>query len=195
LRRLPVTVEEFRRQTGLVQGARLLGTPELPYESIWRRPSLTVNAIQASSRKMAGNIICDSAWARVGIRIVPDQIPEEVRELLIGHLKGCVPWGLEATLSKVGADGWWMTKPAGPVFDKARRALSLGYGKDPVMMGCGGSIPFVAPFARALGGVPALLVGVEDPYTNAHSENESLDLNDFDAAVRSAIHLFDLMAR
>jgi acetylornithine deacetylase/succinyl-diaminopimelate desuccinylase-like protein len=195
LRRLPVTVEEFRRQTGMVKTAAMLGHPTPPYETIWRQPALSINAIQASSRKMAANIICDTAWARVGIRIVPDQDPAEVRKLLVDHLKARVPWGLEGSISNAVADGWWVTEPKGPVFEKARRALALGYGKEPVMMGCGGSIPFVGPFAEALGGVPALLVGVEDPYTNAHSENESMNLADFDSAVRSAIHFFDLMGR
>lgn len=195
IRRLPVTVEEFRRQTGVVAGARLLGGSDLPYELIWRQPSLTVNAIQASSRKMAANIICDVAWARVGIRIVPDQRPGEVRDGLVGFIRGRVPWGLEVSFTNEVADSWWMTEPAHPAFEKARRALALGYGREPVIMGCGGSIPFVGPFADALGGVPALLVGVEDPYTNAHSENESLDLGDFDAAIRSSIHLFDLIGR
>ncbi len=83
----------------------------------------------------------------------------------------------------------WRTTPAGPAFDAARRALAAGYGCEAVAIGCGGTIPFVGPFTEVLGGVPALLLGLEDPPCNAHGENESLDLGDFRKAQRAAAHL------
>jgi acetylornithine deacetylase/succinyl-diaminopimelate desuccinylase-like protein len=83
----------------------------------------------------------------------------------------------------------WRTEPIGPAFDAAREALALGYGREAVAIGCGGTIPFVAPFAEVLGGAPALLLGLEDPICNAHGENESLHVEDFRRAARACTHL------
>ncbi|MGE4605337.1 MAG: M20/M25/M40 family metallo-hydrolase, partial [Myxococcota bacterium] len=83
----------------------------------------------------------------------------------------------------------WLTQPIGAAFDAARRALAAGFGREPVIIGCGGSIPFVGPFSQVLGGIPALLLGLEDPPCNAHGENESLDLDDFRKAAIAAAHL------
>ena len=194
IRALPTDNTYFRKQAGMLDGVHMLGGGRHPWETNWRQPSLTVNAIQASTKKDARNIICESAWCRVGIRLVPDQDARDVQRRLAEAIRRAAPWGVHVDVKEDQAVSWWYTDPSGPAFQAAFRALEKGYEKKPVAIGCGGTIGFVEPFVRELGGVPALLIGVEDPYTNAHSENESLHVGDWEKAIRSAIHLYEELA-
>lgn len=190
--KLPYQEADFRKQAGMVEGSKLLSHPDAPpIVQVWRLPSLSVNAIQASSRKHAGNIINDVAWAKVTIRVVADMDPKKVKEQLQNFLKSRCPWGLEVSFKGEAGGGAWATEASGPAFKAAEIALEKGYGKPPFKIGCGGSIPFVKPFADALGGAPALLIGVEDPYTDAHGENESLLVSDLEKAMLGQVYLFE----
>jgi acetylornithine deacetylase/succinyl-diaminopimelate desuccinylase-like protein len=191
---LPATEEDFRRQAGVVPGAALLGGRH-PCETNWRQPSLAIHAMQASSRKDVRNIVNGEAWAQVGVRIVPDMDPADVEERLARAIRAAAPWGAEVEVRKGHAATPWITSTDHPAFAAAFRALERGYGRPALAIGCGGTIPFAEPFTRELGGIPALLIGVEDPYTNAHSENESLSLSDWEKAARSAIFLYEELAR
>ena len=195
-KKIPYDEKDLRKQSGMVASAEVLWDKKAasPSVQLWTRPSLTVNAIQASSRKQAGNIINDTAWARLSIRLVPDMDPEKVAKLVQNYLKSKTPWGMEVKFNVEALAGAWATDPTGPAFEAAEKALAAGYGKAPYKIGCGGTIPFVKPFADALGGAPALLIGVEDPYTNAHGENESLLLSDLKKSCLSQIYLFSELA-
>jgi len=187
---LPFREETYRSQSRLLDGVRIIGGPGAVYEKMWYRPSIAVNAIEASSRKQAANIINDTAWARIGVRIVPDMDPHETLELLKKHLTAQAPWGVKVEVRAESPSPWWRTDTEGPVFAAALSALEKGYGRKPAIVGAGGSIPFVRTITETLGGVPALLFGVGDPYAAAHSEDESLVITDWESACRSMIHLF-----
>ena len=150
--------------------------------------------MEASPLKGASNQIIASARARVGIRTVPNMDGKKVAAQLQKALEKDPPWGVRVTTHVHAAGGWGLTNPEGPAFDAAAKALTAGYGVPATFIGCGGSIPFVEPFSSVLGGIPALLLGLEDPVCNAHSENESLHLGDFTKAVKSTVHLYSELA-
>jgi acetylornithine deacetylase/succinyl-diaminopimelate desuccinylase-like protein len=191
LNQLPFDENLFKEHAGLLPDAKLHKVSDTTiYEQLWHLPSLTVTALESCTLKDSANQIIDSAKARIGIRIVPEQNPQEISDLLVKHIKSHVPDGVVAEVIPSTPAIWWYTDPKGPAFDAACEALELGFGKKPVFIGAGGTIPFVKPFSDNLGGVPCLLLGLEDPICHAHSENESLSLQDFYKAINSAIHLY-----
>jgi len=149
-----------------------------------------VNGIQAGNKGTTGNVLMDKAWARVGIRIVPGMDPRRTMDLLCAHLRSLVPVGMTLEITEERLAYALGTSTGHPIFRHARESLAAGYGREPVEVGCGATIPFVESVTAALGGIPALLVGVEDPSCNAHSEDESVHLGDLLAAVRSQVALF-----
>jgi len=119
---LPTSVDEFRRQAGFLPGTQMLGGRH-PWEMNWRQPSISINAMQASSRKDVRNILVDSAWAHVGIRLVPDMDPNEIQQKLIDTLKKAAPWGVEVSVHAEEGAGPWYTSSDHPAFKAAFRAL------------------------------------------------------------------------
>ena len=196
IRKLPFREAQFKKEAGTLQGVRLAGEARYSvYERLWTRPSLTVIAMESHPLKGSSNQIVSAARARLSLRTVPNMDGADVGRLLVKRLTKNPPYGAKVTAKVTGNSPWWTTDPEGPAFDAARRALKAGYGKETAMIGAGGSIGFVGPFEKTLGGVPCLLMGVEDPYCNAHSENESLDLADFKKSIRSAIFLYEELSR
>jgi len=195
MRALPFDEAEFARKAGLLPGVRLAGEKAYSvHERLWTRPSLTIVALEGSPIAGASNQIVESARARVTVRIVPEQDPVAVLGALVAALRRDPPWGVQVRTRALSTGLWWSTDPTGPAFEAAVRALQAGYGREPAVIGAGGSIPFVKPFQDALGGVPALLFGVEDPKGRAHGENESVGLADWGKAIRSTIHLYGELA-
>lgn len=192
-RKLPFDEAALRRDVGIVPSAKMAMEAGLnEYEQTWRRPAVTVIAQEASSLKGASNQVLPKASALVSCRIVPDQDPQQVFDQLAAFLTADAPWGVEVKVTPHGPPvNWWMTDPNGPAFEAALGAMRSGFQRDPVAIGCGGSIGFVGPLSDLFGGAPALLMGIEDPASNAHAPNESLHEGDFKKLMASLVRLFD----
>lgn len=196
-RKLPWSEDKFRHEVGVVPSARFATeTGMTTYETTWRRPAVTVIAQEASSIKGASNQVLPKASAIVSCRIVPDQKVSDVVAGLKKFLEADAPWGVEVKVTQNGAGcEWWMTDPNGPAFEAAMASLRQGFDRDPVAIGCGGSIGFVGPLAQLFGGAPALLLGIEDPASNAHAPNESLHEGDLKKLMNSLVRLFDAFGK
>lgn len=189
-------LDELRREVGLLDGVEWIGDDaHSVLERLWVRPTITPIGVDAPAVDEASPTLLAEVRARISLRLAPGQDPDRAVARVTDHLHQRAPWGVEVEVRPGMAVPAWATAPTGPAFDAVTAAMTAAYGREPALMGCGGTIPFVQPFSDAFGGAPCLLVGVEDPESNAHGEDESLHLGDFEKACLAEAILFDELAR
>jgi acetylornithine deacetylase/succinyl-diaminopimelate desuccinylase-like protein len=171
--------DELRKQTGARPGVRLIGDGGLT-ERMWTRPAISVLGIDAPRIEGSTNQLVPSARARVSMRIPPGQDAPAAQKALVDHLRASVPWGADITITPRSKSQPYRVSPSTPAHTAMKRAMRETWGREPALMGSGGSIPFVFDFARLFPKAAILLTGAGDPTSNAHSEDESVSLDDLE---------------
>ncbi|BBZ21436.1 dipeptidase [Mycolicibacterium gadium] len=181
-----------RAEAGLLDGVREIGSGSVP-QRLWAKPAITVIGIDTTPIDKASNTLIPRARAKVSMRVAPGGDAEEHLAALTRHLEQNAPWGAQVTVTPGDVGQPYAIDATGAVYDVARAAFRRAWGAEPVDTGIGGSIPFIAEFAEAFPSATILVTGVEDPATQAHSVNESLDLGVLErAATAEALLLANL---
>lgn len=186
--------ERVRKEAGLLDGVREIGSGSVP-QRLWAKPAITVIGIDTTSIATSSNTLIPRARAKVSMRIAPGGDASAHMAALKAHLEQHAPWGAHVTVTPGDVGQPYAIDATGPVYEAARAAFRQAWGSDPIDMGMGGSIPFIAEFAAAFPQAKILVTGVEDPQSQAHSINESLSLRVLErAATAEALLLANLAA-
>jgi cysteinylglycine-S-conjugate dipeptidase len=191
---LPMPESDLRRFTGLRPGVRLLGRGSITHR-LWARPAISVLGIDAPSTANAAHQLAPAATARISIRLAPGDDTRRAFHAVDEHLRRRAPWGAEVRVRRCREGEPHRIDVSGHAFEAFRRACMDTWGRVPVEPGSGGSLPLVSALAGAYPDTELLLTGVEDPESNAHSENESVHLGELrNCCVNEAMLLAHLAA-
>jgi acetylornithine deacetylase/succinyl-diaminopimelate desuccinylase-like protein len=189
---LGMTPEKFLRQVGLAVPAG--EKDRLVIEQIFSRPTCDVNGILGGyTGPGAKTVIPAEASAKISFRLVGNQDPAKIRDAFRAFVRARLPADCTAefadhTAAPPIALDWRL-----PQLAEARTALTQEWGKEAVLIGCGGSIPIVADFKRLLG-IDTLLVGFALDDDRVHSPNEKYDLTSFHKGTRSWARILEALA-
>ncbi|HEU0016192.1 MAG TPA: dipeptidase, partial [Longimicrobium sp.] len=186
--RLPFEEEGLRKEVG---APRLGGEAGYgPLERIWARPTLDVNGLLSGyTGEGAKTVLPARAMAKVSMRLVPDQDFKDVERRFIDHVKSLAPEGVTVEVEALHGGQPWFAEAKGPVFDAAVRALEKAYGRAPVLIREGGSIPIVQHFQDTLE-TPVILIGFGLPGENAHAPNEWMSVENFHVGAEAIAQLY-----
>jgi acetylornithine deacetylase/succinyl-diaminopimelate desuccinylase-like protein len=165
----------LRADVQAVAGLATIGSGCL-HDRLWLQPAVAVLGMDVPSVAEASNILLPRARAKVSLRIAPGDDADSAMKALADHLTRRVEWGAEVEVTEGSQGEPFALEATGDIYDLAREAFGDAYGNSAVETGIGGSVPFIAEFARRMPGATVLVTGVGDPKSRWHGIDESLDL-------------------
>jgi len=176
--------ERLREEAALLEGVRPIGRGPV-LSRLWAQPTVTVTGIDAPSVQNASNTLLPSVSVKISARVAPGQSAEEAFAAIRRHLEAHAPYGAHLSFGAVDLGNPFLVDTNAWAVDEALTAMREAWEAEPVMVGVGGSIPFIAELKETFPDAHVLVTGVEDPDTRAHSPNESLHLGVLQRAILS----------
>ncbi len=175
-----------------------LDVPALVGETGWTtterrgaRPTLDVNGIWGGfSGEGSKTIIPGRANAKITCRLVANQDPDRVFALLHDYVMQIAPPGVRVDVVSTGGGRPTLTPRDQPATRAYARALEAAFGREPLFVREGGSVPVAASFASILG-LPVTVMGFMPPTGNFHAPNEWMDMTNFETGIRALVAFFD----
>jgi acetylornithine deacetylase/succinyl-diaminopimelate desuccinylase-like protein len=192
LAQLPFDEDRYREALGL---PALAGEPGYTVlERRGARPTLDVNGIWGGFQgDGAKTIIPAHAHAKVSTRLVANQDPNRIFELFRDYVLEVSPPGVRTSVTSLGGGRPSLTPMDHPATRAAATAIEAAFGRPPLYIREGGSIPVCASFESILG-LPVVLAGFTNPDDNAHAPNESMVLDNYERGIRAIARLWHELA-
>jgi acetylornithine deacetylase/succinyl-diaminopimelate desuccinylase-like protein len=188
LARLPMGDDFYLEQTG---APAMWGEPEyIPAERVGARPTLEVNGLLSGwTGPGTKTVLPAQAMAKVSMRLVPDQTPEEVHKQLVAYMEQNAPKDIRWEVKLLQSNPPAISERDNPGVQALGKALEMVWGVQPYYRREGGSIPVVELLQRVLG-VESGLTGFSLPEDNLHAPNEKLHLPTWYRGIDAMIHFF-----
>ncbi|MGB7556841.1 MAG: dipeptidase [Candidatus Korobacteraceae bacterium] len=192
--RLPFNEEDYRKAE--VGSNVLTGEPgySVMYRT-WARPTLEVHGIVGGFQAPgAKTVIPARASAKVSMRLVPKQDPDDILKKYTEYVKKLTPKGVEINI-KVHSKGPACVVNTDNKYARASvEAMHEIFGKDTVYIRSGGSIPIVTQFEEDLK-IPSIMMGMGLPDDNLHAPNEKFHIPNFYRGIESIIRFFQILGQ
>lgn len=191
--RLPFSEAEFLTQVGAPSLEGETGYTTL--ERRWARPTCDLNGISGGYQGPGPKTVLPcKAGAKLSFRLVPDQDPKQVAAQFRAHVARQTPPGVTVEVIEHHGAPAVLVGVDSPGVRAASRAIEAGFGRPPVFMREGGSIPVVGLLKENLG-VDTLLLGWGQNDDNLHGPDEKFSLADYHRGIKAAAHLLAELAK
>ncbi len=191
--KLPFNYREWCNDLEVNEGYGELGYSTL--ERTWARPSLDINGIYGGYiGDGAKTVLPSKATAKISMRLVPNQDPEDIANKIKDHLFRILPPTVKLEFKNLHGGNPVIVQRDGKAIQSAMNALYKTYKKEAVFMREGGSIPIVDTFSQALN-APVVLMGFGLPSDNIHSPNESFAVDNFYGGIETSIYYLEELSK